>query len=253
MKTAELASGLIYATKDRPSLLNAHPSLLLDTALWRTEDAWGNWDGAKERSKRRIVRKAPQGARVETNTSWGFDYRKTALPLLVLKVCAWDFSERAGDNQIVESPASILERARDHMNIMALVDEDHDGRVTESIRHNISIRVETVKGVARKVEVELELMRPQQILSQWGPYAKQEAREAEAKEAAAKATAERKNQATEQSKSLSARLNTLLERDTTQRSGFRRQWTSSGTSTTYEVSAEIIERLLDLAEKGSIS
>lgn len=248
MKTAELAEGLIYATKERLSG-TAYPALLLEKGMWREKDEWGNWDGAEKRTRARIVRRAP-GVRAESWRGWGADYSKTGLPVLVLKLTEWDFTEGAKDNQVVESPLEILERAKDNMNVMGLVAENHDGRTTTTTRKSVTIRVQTVKGIARKVVVELELMRPQQIVSQWGPYAKAEAREREAREAVTEATAEHKTRVANQEQAITTRLNALLGAENVARHYFHREWSSDGTSTTYEVSAEIIEQLLTLAEKG---
>jgi hypothetical protein len=255
VKTADLAQDLIYAVTER---LSSTPSvgLLLDTVLWRESDEWGNWDGASARTRARIVRKAPKGARVEKSSGWR-DFYRNGLPVLVLKVIAWDFSERAGDDQIVESPASILERARDNMNVMGLIAEDHDGRPTATTRRSITIRVQTAKGAARKVTAELELMRPQQVVSQWGPYVKEHARQAAAKAAIANSLAEASAQSVAQAQGFVERLNALLgdEKGPRQHQGerydFHRKWTSGNVSSTYEVSADVIARLLDLAEKGA--
>jgi hypothetical protein len=257
VKTADLAQDLIYAVNER---LSSTPTvgLLLDTALWRESDEWGHWDGASARTRARIVRKAPKGARVEKSSGWR-DFYKNGLPVLVLKAGAHDFSERAGDNQIVESAASVLERARDTMNVMGLVAEDYDGRPTASTRRSITIRVQTAKGAARKVSAELELMRPQQVVSQWGPYTKQKAREDAAKEALAKSFAEASAQSVAQAQGFVERLNALLGEEKGPRNhqgeryDFHREWTSGNNTSTYQVHADIIERLLDLAEKGQTS
>lgn len=258
MKTADLAQDLTYAVSER---LSSTPSvgLLLDTVLWRESDEWGNWDGASARTRARIVRKAPKGARVEKSSNWRNFYRN-GLPVLVLKVTAWDFSEGARDNQIVESPASILERARDTMDVMGLVAEDYDGRSTATTRRSITIRVQTVKGAARKVTAELELMRPQQVVSQWDPYVKREAEETATKAAIARQMAEARDQSVAQGQDFVTRLTALMgDGDSVrynasdERYDFHRKWTSGNVSSTYEVSADVIARLLDLAEKGATS
>jgi hypothetical protein len=258
VKTADLTPGQTYAVNER---LSSTPTvgLLLDTALWRESDEWGHWDGASARTRARTVRKAPKGARVEKSSGWR-DFYRNGLPVLVLTyVGAYDFSERAGDDQIVESPASILERARDAMNILGLVAEDYDGRPTDTTRRQIVIRVQTVKGTARKVTAELELMRPQQIASLWAPYIKQKAREDAAKEALAKSFAEASAQSVAQAQGFVERLNALLGEEKGPRNhqgeryDFHREWTSGNNTSTYQVHADIIERLLDLAEKGQTS
>jgi hypothetical protein len=257
VKTADLTPGQTYAVTER---LSSTPSvgLVLETALWREKDEWANWDGAESRSVARIWRKAPKGARVEGRQGWGRDYQKTGLPVLVLKsVGAYDFSERAGDNQIAETAQDILERARDNMNVMGLVAENHDGRRTDTTRRQIVIRVQTVKGTARKVTAELELMRPQQIASLWAPFVKREAEQAATKAAMAKSFAEASAQSVAQGQEFTARLSALLGDEkgprnaSDERYDFHRKWTSTNISSTYEVSADVIARLLDLAEKGA--
>lgn len=258
MKTADLAKGQTYAVTER---LSSTPSvgLVLETALWREKDEWATWDGADTRSVARIWRKAPKGARVEARQGWGRDYQKTGLPVLVLKsVGAYDFSERAGDDQIAESAQDILERARDNMNVMGLVAENHDGRRTDTIRRQITIRVQTVKGAARKVNAELELMRPQQINSLWAPYVKREAEETATKAAIARQMAEARDQSVAQGQDFVTRLTALMgDGDSVrynasdERYDFHRKLTSGNVSSTYEVSADVIARLLNLAEKGA--
>lgn len=256
LKTADLAKDLTYATKERFSG-TAYPGLLLEKVMWCEKDEWANWDGAENRSRARIVRRAP-GVRAEGHQGWGRDYQKTGLPVLVLKLTDWNFTEGAKDNQVVESPASILERARDAMNVMGLVADTFDGRPTATTRKSITIRVQTVKGIARKVVAELELMRPQQFLSQWGPFVKAQAREREARKAIAEAVAKRKDEGERQAYDFSRRITELLGdeenaryTDSSERYDFHRKWTGDGTSRTYEVSADVIEKLLALAEKGA--
>ena len=254
MKTADLSTGQAYATTERLSA-TPRPGLLLDRALWQEKDEWGNWDGASARTSARIVRKAPKDARVGTNSNWRRGFWRNGLPVLVMQATAWDFSESARDTQIVESAQDLLVRAQDAMGVMDLVSEGHDGRVTATIRRKIVLRTKTVKGAARKIEFGLEFLRPQQITGGWTLHAEQDERERAAKAAIAKTLAESKARSTDQAQGFTNRLSALLGDDKprniqNERYDFHRKWTSTGTSSTYEVSAEIIEQLLALAEKG---
>lgn len=256
MKTADLAEGYTYAFVER-STSDVKAALLLDLALWWDGDQWANWDGGEKRTRARVVRKAPKGSRVARSKSWG-DYFTIGLPFLVLEVWDFSFSERAGDDRITEDPHAILERARDAMNVMDLVAENHDGRSTERIHSSITLRVPTAKGVARKVTVSLMLARPQQISTGWTTHVETAEREAAAKAATAKRFAEAATKSRAQGQDFVSRITALMgDGDTVrydhsdERYDFHREWTSSGMSSTYQVSAEVIARLLDLAEKGA--
>lgn len=255
MKTSDLKSGTVYATNERPAA-TSKPGLLLDTALWRESDEWEHWDGASARTTRaRIVRKAFKGARVEKSSGWR-DFYRNGLPVLVLNVLAWDFSEGARGNQIAETPLSILERARDTMNVMGLVADGFDGRPTPTTARSATLSVETVGGGSREVCVDLEFLRPQQVVSQWGPYLKQKAHEDAAKAAIDNSLAEASAKSVAQAQGFVERLNALLGEEESPRNhqgeryDFHREWTSGNNSSTYQVRAEILARLLDLAEKG---
>jgi hypothetical protein len=258
VKTADLTPGQTYAVNERFTGAT-RAGLVLDKALWRESDEWGDWDGAEKRTKARIVRKAPKGARIERSKGWG-DYSRTGLPVLVLDEWDFSFTERAEGEQITEEPHSILERARDAMNIMGLVAEDHDGRSTDTTRRSVTIRVQTAKGVARKVTATLTMLRPQQIIAGWTEHVEAEAREAAAKAALARTFGEAKRKSVAQAQDFVTRVTALMgDGDTVrynhsnERYDFHREWTSGGFSSTYEVSADVIARLLDLAEKGASS
>jgi hypothetical protein len=252
LKTAELAKGLVYAVKERTT--DSYPGLLLEKGLWREKDEWGNWNGAEKRFKARIVRRAPQGARAEGYKGWGRDYEKTGLPVLLLKATEWDFSKHARDNQIIESPLEILERARDNMGVMALVAEDYDGRSTDTKRKSVTLQVQTVKGVAREVVIELELVRPQQVLSQWGPYVKAQTREREARQNHQAENARLKAENDADAARIKELADILLgQESSTYLNGERydlHRRSAYSISTTYEISQDSLMRLLELAEKG---
>jgi hypothetical protein len=256
VKTADLTPGQTYAVTER--LTGATKAgLVLDKALWRESDEWGDWDGAEKRTKARIVRKAPKGARIERSKGWR-DYSRTGLPVLVLDEWDFSFTERAEGEQITEEPHSILERARDAMNVMGLVAEDHDGRSTDTTRRSVTIRVQTAKGVARKVTATLTMLRPQQIIAGWTDHVEAEARLAAAQAAIANSLAEASAQSVAQAQGFVERLNTLLgDGDNIpynhqgERYDFHREWTSGNNTSTYQVHADVIARLLDLAEKGA--
>jgi len=261
VKTADLLQDQTYAVVERFSSIPS-VGLLLDKALWREKDERDTWDGTSSstRTRPRTVRKAPKGARIEKSQGWGLTYEKTGLPVLVLKLGAYDFSERAKSNQITESAKTLLERARDTMNIMDLVAEDHDGCVTATIQRSITIRVKTVKGTALKIPAELELMQPRQLTSTWDAYTERKVREDAAKVAIVQSLAEATARSAEQAQGFVTRLTALMgDGDNVhynasgERYDFHRKWTSDNSSnsrSTYEVSADIIARLLDLAEKG---
>jgi len=255
VKTADLAEGLVYAVKERTSVIM--PGLLLDKSMWHEMDKWAKWDGSQERTRNRIIRKAAPGARAAKGvTGWRDDYSNVGLPVLVLKISPGSFSESAGDEQIVEAPLEILERARDNMNVMALVADDHDGRLAPTKRKVVTIRVATVTGAARKVPVELELVRPQQVLSQWGPFVKELERAAVAQAELAQKRSEQEAEIREQAQDFARRVTALLGDDETvhytadgERYDFRRA--IYGPSNSYEVKPEVLARLLELAEKGA--
>lgn len=244
MKTSDLKAGRIYATAKR-HLDWSRPSLLLDTRLWRERDMQ-----TADQTKERLVRLAPEGSRPGLFTGWGRDYSNVGLPVLVLHVSDHAFDDRAGEDQIMETPRSILLRARDTMNVMGLVAEGSDGRVTQTTLRQITLRVLTVKGVARKVLMELEFLRPQQISALWTEYVEGARKEALSKIEMERRFADRKAESDAAAADIARRIDTLLGW-TARDSGLRRKESSRAVNSVHEIQDDLLRALLLLAEKGA--
>lgn len=256
MKSSDLKIDEIYAVQGSTRSVQ-RPGILLDTALWTEADA--RLVDANGRSfTRRIVRRAPENARVVSSTGWR-SFLHTAFPMLVLHADASSFTGKwSEDRVIVESAESILLRAKEAMNILKIVDPDHDGRATEEILRSHSVTVPRADGTSLTLAVELHLQRPQSISDWWASHLEKQrvayALRMEEEREQARLRSESSGHAQDFTSRLTSLLGDLGEAQFTpggERYDFHRTQADVARATdTYEVSASIVEKLLALAEKG---
>lgn len=247
MKTADLAIDDVVAYKKNSN--GANPALVLDTTTWTVEDKFACWDGPNTTATRaRCVRRT--GFSPRAFRGWG-NYSVTGLPVIVLDIREIAFMAQTNPQyRYVKSAAELLREADEKMNVRQIVAEDHDGRYTTAMHRRVDFPAETCDGSTREIGAFLEFVRPQTLLSDWTSYLQQAVREEEDREAHVRVLAERKAVAADQFQTFTSRLNILLGQEDIERNDFRQQLSDLGTGTPYQVSAEIIEQLLTLAEKG---
>lgn len=256
MKLAELVEGLVHAYRPRTSDSSAQAALVLEQKLWMREDKWANWDGAPTRTKQTIVRRASKGDRAGRSDNYTARSWVCGVPALIIDGSEYLWTPARGERQLAWSPAEIFERALSQMNPFKLISEGHDGRFSDDIRPRMAMDVPTVGGDTDKVHITLELIRPQTLLKQWGPYFKGVLRDQQEK-----ATYEvRLDQMRKANDALAAdiqsRADSLVgpaESHTSDgaRIDLRRTETKTGISKSYVVSEEMLLKLLSLAERSS--
>lgn len=254
MKTSELAAKGIYAYRDRPSSYHVQPALLVEVALWKNKDEWGNWNGSETRTSQRVTSRAPKGSRPMHKQGYSGSWLQIGLPILVIEADYRRWEASTDDTRrIITQPYEILREAWDRMHILDLVADGHDGRATEPISRTIEVTVALGDGSATKVDVSLELVRPQNLQDSWNDFVEAMRKDAVAQVEMEMRKAERKAESDRVSADIAVRVTRLFDDgDTTlydhngDRYGLRRRG-----GTTYEVSRETLLKLLELAEKGS--
>jgi len=240
----------VYAHR-KNSYSSPYPVLVLEQALW-TEG--GN-------SAQRTLRRAEKGARAGRSSSWS-NHRVTGIPVLTMQTSAERFRASAEeDYRIVESPRELLVQAVEKSGIMELVDsgesvfgQDPQGRTYRKTRTSVSAHL--VNGEEYEIDVELELVRPQSIESDWDTYLVEAEKAALAKAERDKDQADARAENDAVAQNIAARLDALIDNETGynirgERYDAHRQHSSSGISTTYEIKQSVLLKLLALAEKGA--
>lgn len=255
MKTSELSANTVYAYKERPSSWASHPAFLVETALWKWADTWGNWGGSETRTQARVWTRAKKGERPGSSAYFHASSWQIGIPLLVVEASDYRFSSEA-DNEIVTAPGAILQLALAKMNPLGLFAEGHDGRATGDIKTWTEVQVYLADGSTEMVTVSLKLVRPQSIQKEWSAYVEEARKAAVAKVDYETKRAERQAENDKTAVEIVRRTTALLgdEREasftlTGERYDLRRD--GSGISTTYQVSESVLLKLLALAEKGS--
>lgn len=256
MKLSELAADSIYAYRPRTSDDSAKPALVLEDKLWRSEWKWNNWDGAEKRTRQTVFSRAVKGDRAGSSSAYHANSWTCGVPVLIVNAEERFWMETRGDNRLLWGPFEILARALDEMDPFKLVEEGHDGRVRDGIKARVELAVPTFSRETQKVVVTLELVRPQTLVRDWKDFFA--AAEKRAKEDAdfKKRQQAMKAHNDQMAASISARVSTLLgeaEHYTNdgERYDVRRKPTNTGISKTYQVSEEVLLKLLALAERSS--
>lgn len=252
MKTADLSTDLAYLSH-KGKHGSKRPVLVVETRLWVERDVWRMIDG--KNTKVRLVRRAEAGARVGTGRSSSYDYKLTGIPVLRLNASEYNFRDDGSpENTIVDSPKDLLAEALKLHDALDLVDTQTPVFQEGKKYRRLSVDARYADGQVRSVEVEFDLLRPQDIHQEWGAFIESERARLLQEAEWARAKAERQAKANEQAYSVSSRVTALLGESTlgydhnAERRDLRRK---SGSSSTYEVSHELLLKLLALAEGSS--
>lgn len=260
MKTAELRTEATYALRES-SYSATYPVMVLEQALWTKRDDWFTAEDCRT-VQRRIILREKKGARAGRRD--GYLYSRTGVPVLKLGVSDHRFlSSASPEHQIVDSAHDLLARALEKIPVMDLVDsgrsvvdEDDEGRKHYRLKTTVEARY--ADGETREVEVSLALVRPQALIDGWDSHLGQAEKEALAEAERERDMAELREASDKRAWNIRDRVTALLEdgdetrynsRD--ERYDVHREQTSSGFSTTYQVSESVLLKLLALAEKGS--
>jgi len=253
MKLAELEDKLIYAYRPRTSEDVARPAKVVEPKLWRRDEVWGYWDGAEKRTKQTVVTRAQKGDRAGRSDSWSARSWAVGVPVLIID--EMDYMWVSAKTRIMELPFVIFAKAWAQMNPHKLVEEGHDGRFTGDISARTTVEVPMSDGSTRSVKVTLEFVRPQALIDGWNSHAARKKEQAEQEILHNEAESRRRAQNNLVASEIRNRVQNLLGEERLSSRGERydlhRKDTSSGISTTYEVSEETLLKLLALAEKGS--
>jgi hypothetical protein len=244
MRIADLTVCTVYAMR-----CNSHsstvPVLLLDTALWNHK-----WKAlhTEDNKVRYIIAKAEVGTRVRSTSSG-----VVGLPVLKLENGYRNWTASDEDQRVVTSPAEILATAARQLGLDKASDLEFDGPYGE-LRHHLrtEVIVELANGRKASMEAVLDFVRPQVLINSWEGYAAHEAEEVRLRVEREKEWQVKRDQAKSQFEDFTTRVDTLVGE------GDRGPWVegrwglqpSSKTSGRYEVSAELLEQLIALAEKG---
>jgi hypothetical protein len=264
MKTAELREMSTHALQEK-SWGSTYPVLVLEKVLWTEKNEWFPKADGSGREERRVLCRAEKGARAGTGgVGYRSGYRKTGIP--VLKLCAPDYSFKSSADPeycIGDTAEDLLTRAMEKIQILDLVDSEQSVFTTDTERGSrrktqTTVMAQYADGHTGEVAVELELVRPQAILSDWTEHLEAAEKEAVAKAELEREKAERKAKNDKTAWSIRDRVTALLDDADTQRYNshderydLHRQWIGGGLSTKYEVSEGMLLKLLELAEKGS--
>jgi hypothetical protein len=251
MKTAELSTDLAYVLR-KGEHGSSFPVLVIETLLWVERDVWRMINGTN--TKVRVVRRAEKGARVGRGTST-YDYKLTGLPVLRLNANQYDFRDGANpEDQIIDSPKDLLAEALKLHEALDLVDSDTPVFQDGKKYRRVSVDARYADGQVRSVTVEFELVRPQDIRQEWGAFIDDERARILQEAEWARQRAERQASSNEQAYGISSRVTALLgepangyDHNAERRDIHRKLNTSS----TYEVSHELLVKLLALAEGSS--
>lgn len=246
MKSSSLTVNGIYATK-KGSYASVRPALVLDKKNWVSREQWVDSPTGGPRLKTRVYTPAEKGDRASAGS-----YRSSTevgIPVLRISKDGYYWSETTDSNlRIVDQPDVILQKARLAMNTDAVFSTGEGSMSTSA-----AIAVRTFDGELDTVSVHLEFFRPQSFIASWADHV-EEARKLSLKKVEwemAKAERQAKSNATSQD--IMSRVSKLVDHPNNytlsgERYDLRRK---AGSTTTYEVSEEMLLKLLALAEKGS--
>lgn len=254
MKTSLLTANRVYAIKTDTYSQEA-PVLLIESVMWKCEDTWGRWDGAERGFKARTYTRAAKGDRAGRGASTHSTFSLVGLPVLKAAVWSGRFTS-TGDEAIVTEPSAMFHQALAKMNLQALFAEGCDGRKPEGVHFSMTVSVTLADGSTEPVTVTLEYLRPQVFQSLWIDYVEEKRKGDLARADYETKKAERQVENDKTAFEIISRTDTLLGRPTTYKYNGERydlHRKSTGISTTYEVSEELLLKLLALAEKESAS
>lgn len=256
MKLGELEDKLIYAYRPRTSDSSAQPAKVVEATLWRRDEVWANWDGSDKRTKETVVTRAKKGDRAGRSDAWTHKNWAIGVPVLVIE--EGDHRWHSAGVQFTELPFVIFARAWEQMNPDKILDEDHDGRFsfTKKLSSRTTVDVPMSDGTTQSVTVRLEFVRPQTLIEKWNPYIAAKKETAEQERIVKDQQAERRRRSNLTASSIRNKVDALLGSPgqydhNAERLDLHRKSSSTGISTTYEVSEETLLKLLALAEKGS--
>lgn len=241
MKTSDIVVGKVYAQKNRPSMFFAYPVLVLAKDLWQVNS---NFAGVT------MVRKAAPGEKAGTTKSgwtYGRNVETVGIPILRLAVENRDFWESTQIERRISSNVNveeILGKARDTMGVLGLIADDHDGRPTKENRVGMTVEAAMADGSTDELRVDFDVVRPQQIIGGWAEYLT--ASEEEFRESLRRAERQREIAAERRDADLDiiSRAETLTDMDSSCEP-------HRGIDGWFQISREMLTKLVEAAEKGS--
>lgn len=253
MKTNELTEMAVHAHRENTYSYGESAVLVLEKALWTEKDDWfPQGEGLPSRTLR-VVNRAEKGVRPGRGVrGYSRMYKTTGIPVLMLKgLHTHDFLPDAHD-QVIDTPHQLLVEALKQIHPMQWVDS---GNPIPSER-SAEVEVHYVSGKVKKAQVEFTVVRPQTITSKWNDRLEEMRREKLQKAEWARQKAEKKAASVAKAQEIVARVDKLVGDvarydHNGERYDLHRKHSSSGVSTTYEVSQELLLKLIEMAEKGS--
>jgi len=253
MKTADLDTTTVYRYM-KSTYGSNNPVLVVEARLWTEKDTWPGFNS--DRKKMRVLRRSEKGTKVGSGRrGYSADYKMTGVPVLILGASDYSFRTDADDDQrIVDSPLDLLKRAREQHKALELVDTEKD--VFEGGREfrRFSVDALYADGKTRSVTVEFEVVLPQAIKQPWDDFLREEAVRLVQEADWAKQKADKRQTALKQAEEVSRRVTALTGDEGVrfdhngERYDVRRKHDSSST---YEISYELLLKLIGMAEGSS--
>lgn len=252
MKTAELNTTTAYMHR-KGQYGSERPVLVLEARNWTEKDTWTRVDGNSK--KIRVIRRSEKGVRVGSGRR-GYigDYKMTGIPVLRLGADSWNFKDGGDpDSTIIDDPAVLLQEALKLHNGLELVDTEQNVFDDGKAFRRVSVDARYADGQIRTVTVEFDLVRPQDLHQEWDAWIKAENARKLQEAQWAQEKAERHQVATRQAYDISSRVTDLMGDEPRydhngERYDLRRK---SGSTSTYEISHELLVKLLGMAEGSS--
>ncbi len=248
MKTADLNTTTVYMHR-KGQYSSESPILVLENRNWTEQDTQVLVGGGKKR----VIQRAEKGARVgSSNSTWR--YKKTGIPVLKLNVGEWSFREDADDeSRIIDSPDVLLQEALKIHEALSLVDTDQNVFNDGKKYRRVHVDARYADGQIQQVTVEFELVRPQDIHTEWATWMEENKAERLRQAEWNRQKAERQQTATQQAQDLTERVTVLLGDEPRydhngERYDLHRKHMSGQT---YEVSYELLAKLVQMAERSS--
>lgn len=251
MKTADLKTdGIVYMHR-KGQYAYERPVLVLEARNWTERDSYVTVDG--ERKKIREIHRSEKGTRVGRGQGY-VNYKLTGIPVLRLNVSEWDFREDAdGDSRIIDSPLELLREAAELHDALALVDAETDVFSGGKSYRRVSVDARYADGQIRSVSVEFDLVRPQDLHKEWDVWVAEQAALRLQEAEWAMQRAEKQNKAVTEASEITRRVDALMgSAERYDHNGERYDiHRKNSTGSTYEVSHELLVKLLAMAEGSS--